>query len=115
MSINTSSAPDHPAMTALTPKDLPDRIIRVATMAKQLLDEIRAQPLDAVSLERLRTIDTHIIGELLTALSPDLAQELHRLILPLTRSTELTDAELRLAHAQLVGWLQGLLRTSQTA
>ena len=89
--------------------------MRIATMTKQLLDEVHTQPLDTASLDRLRTIDTHIIGELLTDLSPDLREELHRLALPLTRHTELSDAELRLAHAQLVGWLQGLLQTTQTA
>ena len=89
--------------------------MRIATMTKQLLDEVRTQPLDTASLDRLRTIDTHIIGELLTDLTPDLRQELQRLALPLTRHTELSDAELRLAHAQLVGWLQGLLQTAQTA
>ena len=89
--------------------------MRIATMTKQLLDEVHTQPLDTASLDRLRTIDTHIIGELLTDLSPDLREELQRLALPLTRHTELSDAELRLAHAQLVGWLQGLLQTTQTA
>ena len=89
--------------------------MRIATMTKQLLDEVRTHPLDTASLDRLRTIDTQIIGELLTDLTPDLRQELQRLALPLTRHTELSDAELRLAHAQLVGWLQGLLQTAQTA
>ena len=89
--------------------------MRIATMTKQLLDEVRTQTLDTAGLNRLRTIDTQIIGELLTDLTPDLREELHRLALPLTRHTELSDAELRLAHAQLVGWLQGLLKTAQTA
>ena len=84
-------------------------------MTKQLLDEVRTHPLDSAGLNRLRTIDTQIIGELLTDLTPDLRQELQRLALPLTRHTELSDAELRLAHAQLVGWLQGLLQTAHTA
>jgi hypothetical protein len=89
--------------------------MRIATMTKQLLDEVRTQPLDAASLDRLQTIDTQIIGELLTDLTPDLREELQRLALPITRHTEMSDAELRLAHAQLVGWLQGLLHTVQTA
>ena len=73
--------------------------MRIATMTKQLLDEVRTHPLDTAGLDRLRTIDTQIIGELLTDLSPDLRQELQRLALPITRHTELSDAELRLAHA----------------
>ena len=115
MSTDTSSALDQPSMTAATPKHPRDKVMRIATMTKQLLDEVRTQPLDTAGLDRLRTIDTQIIGELLTDLSPDLRQELQRLALPLTRHTELSDAELRLAHAQLVGWLQGLLQTTQTA
>jgi len=89
--------------------------MRIATMTKQLLDEVHTRPLDTAGLNRLRTIDTQIIGELLTDLTPDLRQELQRLALPLSRHTELSDAELRLAYAQLVGWLQGLLQTTQTA
>jgi hypothetical protein len=89
--------------------------MRIATMTTQLLDEVHTHPLDSASLNRLRTIDTHIIGELLTDLTPDLSQELQRLALPLTRHAELSDAELRLTHAQLVGWLQGLLQTAHTA
>ena len=115
MSTDTSSALDQPTMTAATPKPPRDKVMRIATMTKQLLDEVHTQTLDAASLDRLRTIDTHIIGELLTDLTPDLREELQRLALPLTRHTELSDAELRLAHAQLVGWLQGLLQTTQTA
>lgn len=115
MSTETSSALDQLTMSGATPKHPRDKVMRLATMTKQLLDEVRTQPLDTAGLDRLRTIDTQIIGELLTDLSPDLRQELQRLALPITRHTELSDAELRLAHAQLVGWLQGLLQTTQTA
>ena len=115
MSTTRSSALDQPTQTAPTPIPPQDKVMRIATMTKQLLDEVHTQPLDTASLERLRTINTHIIDELLTDLSPDLREELHRLALPLTGRTELSDAELRLAHAQLVGWLQGLLQTTQTA
>ena len=115
MSTDTSSAVDQPTMTAPPPKLPRDKVMRIATMTKQLLDEVRTQTLDTAGLNRLRTIDTQIIGELLTDLTPDLRAELHRLALPLTRHTALSGAELRLAHAQLVGWLQGLLKTAQTA
>ena len=112
MSTDTSRALDPPTMTAPAPKPPRDKVMRIATMTTQLLDEIRTQPLDTAGLNRLRAIDSHIIGELLTALTPELRQELHRLALPVTGHTELTDAELRLAHAQLVGWLHGLLQTA---
>jgi predicted XRE-type DNA-binding protein len=115
MGADMSSALDQPTMTAANPKPPTDKVMRIATMTKQLLDEVRTHPLDTACLNRLRTIDTQIIGELLTDLTPDLRQELQRLALPLTRHTELSDAELRLAHAQLVGWLQGLLQTVHTA
>ena len=115
MGTDTSSALDQPSHDSADPKPPRDKVMRIATMTKQLLDEVHTQPLDTASLERLRTIDTHIIDELHTDLSPDLRDELQRLALPLTRRTELSDAELRLAHAQLVGWLQGLLQTTQTA
>ena len=110
MSTDTSSAVDQPTMTAPPPKLPRDKVMRIATMTKQLLDEVRTQTLDTAGLKRLLTIDTQIIVELLTDLTPDLREELQRLALPLTRHTELSDAELRLAHAQLAGWLQGLLQ-----
>jgi len=115
MGTDTSSALEIPSMTAATPKPPRDKVMRIATITKQLLDEVHTRPLDTAGLNRLRTIDTQIIGELLTDLTPDLRQELQRLALPLSRHTELSDAELRLAYAQLVGWLQGLLQTTQTA
>jgi len=67
--------------SALDPKPPRDKVMRIATMTKQLLDEVRAHPLDTAGLHRLRTIDTQIIGELLTDLTPDLRQELQRLAL----------------------------------
>ena len=115
MATDTSSAVDQPRITAANPKPPRDKVMRIATMTTQLLDEVRTHPLDSAGLDRLRAIDTQIIGELLTDLTPDLRQELQRLALPLTRHTELSDAELRLAHAQLVGWLQGLLQTAHNA
>ena len=115
MGTDTKIAVDQPTMTGVAPKPTRDKVMRIATMIKQLLDEVRTQTLDIAGLKRLRTIDTHIIGELLTELTPDLQEELQRLGMPLARHTELSDAELRLAHAQLVGWLQGLLQTAHTA
>jgi hypothetical protein len=115
MGTDTGRTLDQPTVTETTPKHPRDKVMRIATMTTQLLDEVRAQPLDTAGLDRLRTLDTQIIGELLTDLTPDLRQELQRLALPLTRHADLSDTEFRLAHAQLVGWLQGLLQTAQTA
>jgi predicted XRE-type DNA-binding protein len=90
-----------------------DKVTRIAAMAKKLRDEV--QSLDATGPDRLRAIDAQTIGELLPDLSPDLRHELNRLAEPLTTCTELSDAELRIAHAQLVGWLQGLVQPTPTA
>jgi hypothetical protein len=91
-------AVDQPGMAEAAPKPPRDKVMRIAPMTKQLLDEVHVQPLDTASLDRLRTVDTQIIDELLTDLTPDLREELQRLALPLTRHTELSDSELRLAH-----------------
>jgi len=98
MGTDTSSALEKPSMTAATPKPPRDKVMRIATITKQLLDEVHTRPLDTAGLNRLRTIDTQIIGELLTDLTPDLRQELQRLALPLSRHTELSDAELSAAR-----------------
>lgn len=115
MSTDTSSALDQTSRITPTPKPRRDKLMRIATMTQQLLDEVHTQPLDTASLERLRNIDAHIIDELLTDLTPDLREQLHRLVLPLTRHIGRSDAELRVAHAHLVGWLHSLLRSTQTA
>jgi predicted XRE-type DNA-binding protein len=113
MTADTTSALDQASTRAANPKPARDEVMRIASMCRQLLDEVRTRPLDAAGLNRLRAIDTKIIGELLTDLDPDLRQELQRLVQPLISHTELSDAELRLAYAQLVGWLEGHLRTAE--
>jgi predicted XRE-type DNA-binding protein len=115
MTPDTTSALAQTPMSAADPKLLRDGVMRIATMCRQLLDEVRTRPLDAAGLNRLRAIDTKIIDELLTDLDADLRQELQRLVQPLTGHTERSDAELRLAYAQLVGWLEGHLRTAESA
>lgn len=115
MTAETTGALDQASTSAANPKPLRDRVVRIATMSRQLLEELHTRPLDAAGLNRLRAIDTKIIGELLTDLDPDLRQELQRLVQPLTCHTERSDAELRLSCAQLVGWLEGHLRTAESA
>ncbi|PZS29328.1 MAG: DUF2587 domain-containing protein [Pseudonocardiales bacterium] len=92
----------------------PAKVMRVGTMVKQLLDEVRAAPLDDASRKRLKEIYEASIMELSDGLDPDLTAELHRLALPFGEGTP-TDAELRIAQAQLVGWLEGLFHGIQTA
>jgi hypothetical protein len=90
----------------------PAKVMRIGTMVKQLLDEVRAAPLDDRSRERLTEIYQKSVHELSDALSPDLQEELKSFALPFTNGTP-TDAELRVAQAQLVGWLEGLFHGIQ--
>jgi hypothetical protein len=93
----------------------PDKVMRVGSMIKQLLDEVRAAPLDDASRQRLREIHRRSIEELEDGLAPELRQELERLSLPFSEGSTPSDAELRIAQAQLVGWLEGLFHGIQTA
>jgi hypothetical protein len=93
----------------------PAKVMRIGTMIKQLLEEVRAAPLDEASRNRLREIHENSIKELEEGLAPDLRDELHRLSLPFTEDSTPSDAELRIAQAQLVGWLEGLFHGIQTA
>ena len=93
----------------------PAKVMRIGTMIKQLLEEVRAAPLDDASRTRLREIHAKSIRELEDGLAPELRDELERLALPFTEDTIPSDAELRIAQAQLVGWLEGLFHGIQTA
>ena len=92
--------------------DSPAKVMRIGSMIKQLLDEVRAAPLDDASRQRLRDIYDTSVRELSSALSPDLQEELSRLALPFDVDTP-SDAELRIAQAALVGWLEGLFHGIQ--
>jgi hypothetical protein len=93
----------------------PAKVMRVGTMLKQLLDEVRSASLDEASRDRLRDIYETSVTELGEALSPDLRAELGRLALPFSEddSTPPSAAELQIAQAQLVGWLEGLIQGIQ--
>ena len=91
----------------------PGKVMRIGSMIKQLLEEVRLTELDEPSRERLREIYDTSITELSSSLSPDLQQELSRLALPFEPDTAPTTAELRIAKAQLVGWLEGLFHGIQ--
>jgi hypothetical protein len=93
----------------------PAKVMRIGTMIKQLLEEVRAAPLDEASRARLKQIHENSIKELEDGLAPELRDELDRLSLPFTEDTIPSDAELRIAQAQLVGWLEGLFHGIQTA
>jgi hypothetical protein len=93
----------------------PAKVMRIGTMIKQLLEEVRAAPLDDASRTRVREIHQTSIRELEKALAPELQDELERLVHPFTDDSTPSDAELRIAQAQLVGWLEGLFSGIQTA
>ena len=93
----------------------PAKVMRIATMIRQLLDEVKSAPLDDASRQRMRAIYTTSISELKAGLAPELVTELEQLALPFSHDTTPSDAELRIAQAQLVGWLEGLFHGIQTA
>lgn len=95
--------------------DQPAKVMRIGTMVKQLLDEVKSAPLDDAARARLAEIHHASIAELEDGMAPELVEELRRLSLPFTDDTAPSDAELRIAQAQLVGWLEGLFHGIQTA
>ncbi|MFE9251977.1 bacterial proteasome activator family protein [Streptomyces sp. NPDC007088] len=92
----------------------PAKVMRIGSMIKQLLEEVRAAPLDEASRARLREIHASSVKELEDGLAPELVDELERISLPFTDDVTPSDAELRIAQAQLVGWLEGLFHGIQT-
>jgi hypothetical protein len=92
--------------------DQPAKVMRIGSMIRQLLEEVRQAPLDDKSRTRLREIYETSVHELAEGLSPDLQAELGRLALPFTDAAP-SDAELRIAQASLVGWLEGLFHGIQ--
>jgi Protein of unknown function (DUF2587) len=100
-------------VTAVTDSvERPAKVLRIGSMIKQLLDEVRQAPLDSASRLRMKDIYETSVHELADGLSPDLAAELDRLALPFETDIP-SDAELRVAQAQLVGWLEGLFHGIQ--
>ncbi len=93
----------------------PAKVMRIGSMIRQLLEEVKAAPLDEASRARLKEIHASSIKELEQGLAPELVEELQRLSLPFAEGTTPSEGELRIAQAQLVGWLEGLFHGIQTA
>jgi hypothetical protein len=93
----------------------PAKVLRIGSMVKQLLEEVRNAPLDERSRERLASIYDRSVDEVRTALSPDLQHELESLTQPFAPGEAPSEAELRIAKAQLVGWLEGLFQGIQAS
>jgi hypothetical protein len=116
--------PEHGELVDRVPDNAPDvaegeavtspaKVMRIGSMVKMLLEEVRAAPLDEPSRERLAEIYERSITELSDALSPDLQQELKMLALPFRDGEIPSESEIRVAKAQLVGWLEGLFHGIQ--
>jgi Protein of unknown function (DUF2587) len=91
----------------------PAKVMRIGTMVRQLLDEVRHAPLDEASRNRLKEVYETSLAELSEVLSPELRDELAGFTMAFGEGSTPTDAELRVAHAQLVGWLEGLFHGIQ--
>jgi hypothetical protein len=122
MSEPSTQQPEEPPVEVVIPPadepitesvEQPAKVMRIGSMIKQLLEEVRQAPLDDASRSRLREIYETSVRELGEGLSPDLRDELARLALPFLQESSPSDAELRIAHAQLVGWLEGLFHGIQ--
>lgn len=112
---DAESASDDNVETSLAEMvEQPAKVMRIGSMIRQLLEEVRAAPLDEASRNRLKEIHKSSITELEEGLAPELVHELERLSLPFTEEDRPSDAELRIAQAQLVGWLEGLFHGIQT-
>ena len=108
---STSGTGERPVMEMV---EQPAKVMRIGSMIRQLLEEVRAAPLDEKSRARLRRIHQSSIKELEDGLAPELVDELERLSLPFAEEEIPSEAELRVAQAQLVGWLEGLFHGIQT-
>ncbi|MET4618635.1 hypothetical protein ABIE18_000058 [Arthrobacter sp. 2762] len=95
--------------------DEPAKVMRIGTMIRQLLEEVKSAPLDDAARGRLAEIHERSIKELEDGLAPELIEELERISLPFPDEKAPSDAELRIAQAQLVGWLEGLFHGIQAA
>lgn len=91
----------------------PAKVMRIGSMVRQLLEEVRSAPLDEASRSRMKEIYEQSVSELGEVLSPDLREELESLSLPFAEGQVPSESELRVAHAQLVGWLEGLFQGIQ--
>ena len=110
--IGTGGGEDERPITELI--EQPAKVMRIGGMIRQLLDEVKAAPLDEASRARLADIHASSIKELEDGLAPELIEELERLSLPFAEEAVPSEAELRIAQAQLVGWLEGLFHGIQT-
>ncbi|MEX1091909.1 MAG: proteasome activator [Acidimicrobiia bacterium] len=97
------------------PVSEPTKLIRMASMTRAMLDEVRQAPLDEGGRNRLAAVHARSIEEMRGVLSPDLLEEFDGIMIPLREDDEVTEPELRVAQAQLIGWLEGLFHGIQAS
>jgi hypothetical protein len=115
-SAGPGDAPGNASKESAAPRESvsePAKVLRIGSMVKTLLEEVRQAPLDEKSRTRLREIYEQSIHDLSEGLSPDLVAELERMALPFDEGAPPSESELRIAQAQLVGWLEGLFHGIQ--
>ena len=115
MGVSDSDDDDDATRSVTDMVEQPAKVMRIGSMIRQLLEEVKAAPLDEASRNRLREIHQASIHELEAGLAPELVEELERLTLPFGDDQTPSESELRIAQAQLVGWLEGLFHGIQTA
>jgi hypothetical protein len=108
------TGPSNPETNPANLIEQPAKVMRIGSMIKQLLEEVRSAPLDEAGRARLAGIHERALVELETGLAPELVEELRSMSLPFDDDRIPSDAELRIAQAQLVGWLEGLFHGIQT-
>ena len=114
-----SAKPDPPMKPEVVPDDgegpitEPTKLIRIASMTKAMLDEVRQAPLDEAGRRRLGEIHQQSLVELRSVLSPELAGEFDEIFQPLGEDEIPTESVIRIAQAQLIGWLEGLFHGIQ--
>lgn len=115
-SIETGEEPDDPAAAEREqPVSEPTKLIRMASMTRAMLDEVRQAPLDEGGKNRLAEVHARSIEEMRGVLSTDLLEEFDGIMIPLRKDDEVTEPELRIAQAQLIGWLEGLFHGIQAS
>lgn len=93
----------------------PSKLIRIASMTRAMLDEVRQAPIDELGLKRLAEVYSQSVTELREVLSPDLVEEFDQIMVPLAGDADTSTAEVRIAQAQLIGWLEGLFHGIQAS
>lgn len=108
-------APERPARQEDVAIEQPGKLLRIAVMVREMLEEVRRAPIDVDAREHLAEIHGRVITELKSGLSGPLSEELDRITMSLNGDEVPTESELRIAQAQLLGWLEGLFQGIQAA